>query len=152
MAAPLLIAGALVLLAGLVIVFWHHIFDIFSEYIIPFLRQHIPALAPLIEQAFIKLDGVVTSVRRAAKEAWRRVCEYVFHAEETYERTAPGEYTAKQTTYATTGSDDEVREFTTSRRVHLDDLPDEVRAKIVQAQRPRTDILAARDQELELAN
>lgn len=152
MPAPLIIiAGIGTLLIGLALTFWHHIFDVFSQHIIPFLRQHAPSVSPFIEDAFIKLDSVATSVRRAAKEAWHRIRERVFYAEETYERTAPGEYVAEQTTYATTDSPDEIREVTTSRHVQLDDLPPEVRAKIVQAQRPKTDILAARDQEMEMA-
>jgi hypothetical protein len=152
MPAPLIIIGGIaLLLSGLALIFWNKIFDIFSEHIMPFLRQHVPSLAPLIQEAFIKVDGAVAKIRRAAKEAWRRVREYIIHAEEVYERTEPGEYTATQTVYSTTEKPDEIREVKTSRHVNLDDLPPEVRAKIVQAQRPTTDILAARDQELEMA-
>lgn len=151
MPAPLLIiAGIGLLLTGLALAFWNKIFDVFTEHIMPFLRKHVPSLAPVVQEAFIELDGVAAKIRRAAKEAWLRVREHIFHADEVYERTEPGEYTATQTVYSTTDAPDEIREVKTSRHVNLDDLPPEVRAKIVQAQRPSTDILAARSQELEM--
>jgi hypothetical protein len=152
MAAPLLVIGALLLLGALTVTFWNHIFDAFTETILPFLRENLPALAPFVEDAFIKLDKVVASVRAAAREAWRKVRDYIFSAEEVYERTAPGEYTATQHVWAVTDDDAaHVHEVTSTRRVTLDDMPDEIRAKFVMAQRARADVLTTRDQEMEMA-
>ena len=150
MAAPLLLLGAL-LLGVLTISFWHHIFDAFTQTILPFLREQLPALAPLVEQAFIQLDGVVARVRAAAREAWRQLREYVFSADEIYERTAPGEYTATQHIWTVIDEDAQhVHEVTSTRRVTLDAMPAAIRAKFIKTREAQVDILETRDEEMEM--
>jgi hypothetical protein len=72
-----LLSIALGLTATVAVVFWHQILDWGEKSVFPWFESNFPTIAPYVRQAFSRVDNVVSSVRRAIKEAWDRVSQYL---------------------------------------------------------------------------
>lgn len=153
MAIGFVIVG-LGVLAAIALSFWDKIFNTFKDTIVPILQADMPELASVVTDAFMKIDSTIARpVRRAAKEAWLKVRDFLIDAKEEYTETDDGHYTAKATSYSRTTTPGEFREVTSSRTVTLDEMPDDIREKFMRAQqKPVVDILKTRDKQLELSS
>jgi hypothetical protein len=124
--------AAILLGIGLTVIFWHHIVDLFSTHLIPFMRQKIGSgVADAVASVIGWLDKKVVLVRNALKAAWRMFKERVLGLRATYRKTSPTTVTAETVATLRAGPTEAKRVTITEESVPIDDLPDEVRLSLI---------------------
>ena len=157
------ITGLLIGLIGLglaaTVVFWHQILTWGESNVFPWFERHLPTLAPYVRQAFSRVDNVVTSVRRAIKEAWDRVSQYLLkQVVELNRKTTSNTWVQQVTSWVidVSGYNNEpvVKQITTETEVPYDNLPQDVREALLRRQQTsfEKDVTEIRKQEMALVN
>lgn len=159
----LIITGLLVSLLALgttaTIVFWTQILKWSEDNVFPWFERHLPTIAPYVRQAFSRVDNVVTSVRRAAKEAWNRVSQYLLKQVVKLNRQTSNTWVQQVTSWVIDVSDRNkqpvVKQITTTEEdIPWDNIPQEWRQKALATKETsfETDVTEVRKQEMALIN
>lgn len=110
---------------------WQYIRDIFSEVIIPFLRDKVsPILSDAVAQLIIWIDEPVTVVKLTATQTLSSLKKYILSIEAKYRRISPSTVLST-TTLHTVDKDLKVKKFVRETEIRIDDLPPEVRAELI---------------------
>lgn len=151
-----IVAAALGLLMTAAIAFWHKIMDWAGNVLFPWLERNLQNIAPLVKDAFVWFDqNVAVPVRRAIKNAWKKLREYLLKLAVQFERTSANEWVRRWTGYIIkvleNGRTAPVR-FEAEEVVAWDELPPDVRQEWLKRGMPthEIDITALRDQQMEM--
>jgi hypothetical protein len=154
-----LLIGAIGLaLAASVVVFWHQILEWGEKSVFPWFERHLPTVAPYVRKAFSRVDNVVTSVRRAIKEAWDRMSQYLLKQVVELNRQTSNTWVQQVTSWVidVSGYNNEpvVKQITTETEVPYDNLPEDVREALLRRQQASfsKDVTDIRKQEMALVN
>jgi hypothetical protein len=153
------IIGAIGLALAASVVFWHQILEWGEKSVFPWFERHLPTVAPYVRKAFSRVDNVVTSVRRAIKEAWDRVSHYLLkQVVELNRKTTSNTWVQQVTSWVidVSGYNNEpvVKQITTETEVPYDSLPEDVREAFLRRQQTsfEKDVTEIRKQEMALVN
>jgi hypothetical protein len=124
-----LITAIITVTTGVALLFWHRLLDWAMSSLLPWCDDNLPTLAPIVRGAFAVLDKAGVPTRRAVKQSWQKVREYLLKQVVQLERQSSG---------------------TWIQRVDYFDLPEEVREEYIRKERKSTefDITKMRDEEL----
>lgn len=151
------IIGVLALGAASV-VYWHRILEWGEKSVFPWFERHFPTLAPDVRKAFSQVDNVATSVRRAVKEAWNRLSQYLLKQVVKLNRQTSNTWVRQVTSWVidVSGYNNQpvVKEITTETTLNHDDLPEDVREALLRRQQTsfEKDVTKVREQEMALIN
>lgn len=150
-------AGVAALVGAASIILWHKILRLAHDNILPWVDEHMPALAPIAREAFSAVDRVATAVRLAAKQAWEALRKVLLRQVATFEQRAGSSWQVEVTSWlqnelTNLGQPRRVTEIRTVTQLSIDEVPFEVREQAYRlGQGPyRIDITRERDAELAL--
>ncbi|BAZ20342.1 hypothetical protein NIES4073_12180 [Kalymmatonema gypsitolerans NIES-4073] len=156
-----LLIGAigLALAATATVVFWHQILEWGESNIFPWFERHLPTIAPYVRKAFSRVDNVAAPLRRAIKEAWDRVSQYLLkQVVELNRKTTSNTWVQQVTSWVidVSGYNNKpvVKQITTETEVPYDNLPEDVRKAFLRRQQTSfsQDVTEIRKQEMALVN
>ena len=117
---------------GTIIAFWAEIVDLFSQKIIPWVREHIsPGVAEAIADIITFADGKIVPTRKMLKASWKKFKETVLGTQTTYTRIGPDEIKA-HTTMATRNLDGKFVISEMEEIVDWSSLPESIRSEMIQ--------------------
>ncbi len=133
-----------------VVALWPRILEWVRAVVLPRLQQLSPRLAELARQALIALDGVVSSVRAAARRAWHQLRPYLLELIVRLVRV--GEVVLKIVeSYIRESSSRRVRHQREETVLEYDELPEHLREKVwFDREVVEIDAIEERDRELGL--
>lgn len=124
-------ALAVTLALAVALGFWNQIMVWTAENLQPFLQKHVPTLAPLVTQVFIRIDNVAVFVRNVVRDAWEKLKKNLLGVVVSYEKEYGTNYFVETLkTYIRTPSGDAM-EKSTERKKNYDQLPPEVRQRFL---------------------
>ena len=140
---------------GAAVIFWDKICNWVAEVVVPWLEQHVPALAPYLEKAFVTIDrNIMAPLRGVVIRAWRMIRPYLLQAIVAFEKTG-NTWIRRLTSYLKSKLPDQVVRRIEEQEVDWVEIPEEVRLRILEGRANRkVDFTELRDrevQELELA-
>lgn len=143
----LIIGGAAIALVT--IVFWEEIIAWAHKALFPWFDKHLPTLSPFIKQAFAVLNKAVSTVRKTAVQAWKKLRPFLIGLVERFTRVG-NEYELESTIYARKdASSNDATVQTTTQTVSYDDLPIEIQERFIYGDK-KVDIDVYSTQEAEL--
>ncbi|MBD2208192.1 hypothetical protein H6G33_25470 [Calothrix sp. FACHB-1219] len=154
----LLTAIGLGLGATATVTFWHQILNWGEKNLFPWFDKHLPTIAPYLKNAFLKVNNVVTNVRRAVKNAWEKIREYLLKQVVELNRKTTSTWIQRVTSWVIEASGYNnkpvVKQITTEVEVNWDDLPPDVYEAVIKRQNSSVEknITEMRDKELALIN
>ena len=114
-----------------VIAFWAEIVDLFSQKIIPWVRNNIsPEIADAVADIISFADGKVVSLRATLKNSWKRFRETVLGTQTTYTRLGADRIQA-HTTIATRNVEGKYAISEMEEIVDWSSLPESVRSEMI---------------------
>lgn len=146
-----ILAGLVTLAAvGITVYLWPRIMGWAREHILPWIDEHVPALADAVRQAFLAVDKVAVAMRNAIHRAWQRLRTALLKQVLTYHQLARNRWVARITTFLMRQEQREkpVVKLITEQEVAWEDLPADVRAQMINGDGlhdTEVDIVAARD-------
>lgn len=155
MAIPLIYVGLVglgLLVAATALVFWNEILNWAQEALFPWVKTHFPTAEPYLREAFVQLDTLATAARRAARKAWGIVRSWLLKQVIEVERQSNGQFVRKVTSWMRRHleDNDKVTNRVEEEEILFEDLPDDIRAAMLQrAETYEVDVLAARQEEFD---
>jgi hypothetical protein len=150
-------AGVAALVGAATIILWHKILRLAHDNVLPWVDEHIPALAPIAREAFSAVDRVATASRLAAKHAWEALRKVLLKQVATFEQNADSSWQVEVTSWLHNGLTNlgprrGVTEIRTVTQLSIDEVPFEIREQAYRlGQGPyQIDITQERDAELAL--
>ena len=152
MVGAIILAGILGIATGTVVIaFWEHIRKWVHQVLLGWLQTRIPKLLPYIEDAFISLDNVITSVRTKAHKAWQIVRHYVFFQKMTITKESNSSYKKEIKSFIALNpqvEEPEVFELTSSKvQIDASQIPPELQRKMDAHPNASIDVNEIRDRE-----
>jgi hypothetical protein len=150
-----LITAIITVTTGVALLFWHRLLDWAMSSLLPWCDDNLPTLAPIVRGAFAVLDKAGVPTRRAVKQSWQKVREYLLKQVVQLERQSSGTWIQRVTSWLVNVLDSgeptrEVKKRVVEEDVDYFDLPEEVREEYIRKERKSTefDITKMRDEEL----
>jgi hypothetical protein len=150
-------AAVTALVGAATVILWHKILGWAQDNVLPWVREHLPSLAPQVEKAFSVADKAVVAVRLEIKAAWEDLRKVLLKQVATFEQHAGNTWLVEVTSWLRTelenlGPQPKVTEIRTVRQLSFDEVPFEVREQAYRlGQGPyQIDITRDRDAELSL--
>lgn len=141
------------LLAGVAIaavVFWNRILEWVQNSLLPWFYSNLPSLAPYVADAFVALDHLVVSAKRAAFAAWNYIRTFLLKVTIHFEKRSSG-WMRRIISYVRRSLEPNapVYKKTEEQEVSYEELPDDIRERVLRSGRnsPATDVTRARDEE-----
>jgi len=126
---PITIA-IIILTTAAVIACWPYIVNLFSQTIIPFVRERIsPTVADYIADIISFADGKLVPIRQQLKKAWRVFNETLLGCKTIYEKQGPNKLKAV-TKFVTRNDNGKIEMSQFEEIVEWDDLPESIRSEI----------------------
>ncbi|XZN97955.1 MAG: hypothetical protein ACM65K_06615 [Microcoleus sp.] len=151
-----LITAIITVTAGVAILLWHRLLDVALNSLLPWCDDNLPTLAPIVRGAFTVLDKAGVPTRRALKQSWQKVREYLLKQVVQIERQSSDTWVQQVTSWLVNVLDSgestrKVRKIVVEEDIDYFDLPEEVREEYIKKERKTADfdITKMRDQELE---
>lgn len=137
-------------LTALAVYFWPTLMGWAREHLLPWVDRVVPALATDVRMAFQNLDKISVELRRAVRAAWQRLRRVLLSEVATFVRLFNDKWAVRITSFLRNVEDAEkpVVKIVTEQPLSYDDLPDEIRAKVLAGGLEKTtlDIVEGRDQ------
>jgi hypothetical protein len=155
--AGLAVGAAVTALVGAAtIILWHKILGWAQDNVLPWVREHLPSLAPHVEKAFSAVDKAVVAVRLEIKAAWDDLRKILLKQVARFEQHVGNTWLVEVTSWLRAelqGSQPKAIEIRTVRSLSFDEVPFEIREQAYRVgQGPyELDITSNRDAELALA-
>jgi len=145
---------SLMLLAGVsiaaTVVFWNRILEWVQDSLLPWFHTNLPSLAPYVEGAFVALDHLVVSAKRAAFAAWNYIRSFLLKATVYFEKRSSG-WLRRTISYVRRSLEPNapVYKKTEEQEVPYEELPGDIREQMLRSGRnsPAIDATRARDEE-----
>jgi len=116
---------------GTIVAFWAQIVDLFSQKIIPWVREHIsPVIAEAIADVISFADGKIVPARIKLKASWKKFRETVLGTQTTYTRVGPDKIRA-HTAVATRNLDGQLAISEMEEIVDWSNLPESIRSEMI---------------------
>ncbi|MFE1318040.1 hypothetical protein [Kitasatospora phosalacinea] len=139
--------------AALALYFWPSLMGWAREHLLPWVERVVPTLANDVRVAFQNLDRVAVDVRRTVRSAWHRLRRVLLSEVAEFVQLIDGGWAVQITSYLRNLEDaaKPVVKMTSYQEIGYDELPDEVRARVLTGgvQKVNLDIVELRDQLLE---
>jgi hypothetical protein len=152
-----IVAGVAALVGAATIILWHKLLGLAHENVFPWVEENLPALAPIVREAFSVVDKVATAARVAAKEAWEALRKVLLRQVAKFEQHADNTWQVEVTSWLHSGLENlaprrGVTEIRTVSQLSIDEVPFEIREQAYRmGQGPYLiDITGERDTELAL--
>jgi hypothetical protein len=153
----LAIALGIAVLGGtaVVLVYWTKILQWAKANLLPWVKENLPSLAQVVEDALVVVDRAVVAVKRKAKAAWEQLRQTLLRQVAKFKQMTNNEWLLEVTSWIQVkltqlDPNPVVKEVTTTRVVKYDDLPDEVREQLLRTGlgNYEADITRAQDDEI----
>lgn len=150
-----LLIAALGILAAVAITYWHRILQWAYDSLFPWFHTHLPFMEEAVRTAFEQADKVAVPVRRAVKEAWKKVRDYLIKLVVNFQRRNASVWVKEVTSWVIRGLETDRPmpvKLTTTEDVSWEDVPEDIRAEFLQREKRSAtiDVTEIRDQELEM--
>ncbi len=150
-----LITAIITVTAGIALLLWHRLLDWAMSSLLPWFDDNLPILAPIVRGAFAVLDQAGVPTRRAVKQSWQKVREYLLKQVVQIERQSSDTWTQRATSWLVNVLDSgestpKFKKIVMEEDVDYYDAPDEVREAFIRKEQKTTefDIIELRDQEI----
>jgi hypothetical protein len=117
-------------LLGVAVYFWPQIMTWAREHMLPWVERYIPQLADSVRMAFLQLDNIAVRLRRASRDAWRKLRTVLLSQTAKFVEKTKSEWIVQIESYLLTRqeADRPYVRVVTEQPVSYEDLPDSVRA------------------------
>lgn len=150
-----LITAIITVTAGVALLFWHKLLDWSMSSLKPWFKDNLPILSPILSEAFVFLDKAGIPTRRAVKQSWQKVREYLLKQVVQIERHSSDTWTQRATSWLVNVLDSgestpKFKKIVMEEDVDYYDAPDEVREAFIRKEQKTTefDIIELREKEL----
>lgn len=149
-------AGVTALVGAATVILWHKILGWGQENVLPWVKEHLPTLAPHVEKAFSVVDKAVVAVRLEVKAAWEGLRAVLLKQVATFERHAGNTWLVEVTSWLHAGLEklgpqSKVTEVRTERQLSFDEVPFDVREQAYRLGHGPYQINITSDRDAELA-
>jgi hypothetical protein len=128
---PVIIWVAIGLLTGAALLkFWNHIADWMIRTILPWFRQNLPEIEPLVRQVFYNIDKALAPMILELRKKWERLKDFFIGQLVEYKRIDPDTYKQKTKNYFRSENGEYIEEVR-KRKINPIELPGEFRDKVI---------------------
>jgi hypothetical protein len=147
--------GAIAGLTAVVLAYWTKILQWAKDSLLPWVKENLPALAQVVEDALVNIDKAVVAIKRQVKEAWGRLRQTLLRQVATFKQMTNNEWLLEVISWVQVKLTEwdpapVVKEVRSERTVRYDELPDEVREQLLRTGlgNYEADITKAQDDEV----
>jgi len=153
--AHIVVGAAVTALVGAAtIILWHKILGWAQDNVLPWVREHLPALAPHVEKAFSAVDKAVVAVRLEVKAAWDDLRKILLKQVARFEQHVGNTWLLEVISWLRTELESpqlKAIEIRTVRTLSFDEVPFEIREQAYRLGQGPYEINITHDRDAELA-
>jgi hypothetical protein len=122
-------------LTAVVLAYWTKMLQWAKNSLLPWVKDNLPALAKVVEDALVVVDRAVVAIKRQVKEAWERLRQTLLRQVARFKQLTDNEWMLEVISWVQVKLTDldpspVIKEVKSERVVKWDDLPDEVREQL----------------------
>lgn len=116
-----------------VLKFWNNIADWMVKSVLPWFKDNLPILEPLVREVFQRIDAVVTPIIQKLRQDWGKLKQWFIGQLVYFERKTPNVYIQKVCSYfrKELENKDFVEEYTVTKEINPIDLPADFREQVI---------------------
>lgn len=125
----------IIIVFGAAAAFWNGISDFMLRTLLPWCKNFLPTLEPLVRTVFRAVDKVMVPIARAIREGWEKLKTWLIGQLAYYERKSVNVYVEKICKYFRTALEgdqsEKIVEEVTTRQINPLEIPDEFRERVL---------------------